>query len=103
MHQMKYCMLQQKKMVAGSLETCQDCTECNARQKGIAKTTETQSTVPCEGFFMDSTYINTEALVVANTGLYCGYAIGFTSSILLTALEGTCKNEICVNNGTLKC
>ena len=44
-------------ILTGKFETCQHCKESNAQQKGVAKSTDTQSTKPGERIFMDITSI----------------------------------------------
>lgn len=48
--------------VTGTFETCRDCHESNAKQKGVAKSTETKSDKPGERLFMDFTSIKSKSL-----------------------------------------
>ena len=49
-------------VITGRFETCKDCPLANAKQKGVKKTTETESTEPCERLFLDITSIQEESL-----------------------------------------
>jgi hypothetical protein len=48
--------------VTGRFETCRDCNESNAKQKGVQKTTADRSTTPGERLFMDITSIKKKSI-----------------------------------------
>jgi hypothetical protein len=48
--------------ITGTFETCRECKEANAQQKGVSKTTATKSDIPGERLFIDITSVKHKSL-----------------------------------------
>ena len=56
--------------LTGKLEPCVDCATANARQKNVAKSTETKATQPGERKFIDITWISIKAMLEISFGYW---------------------------------